>query len=160
MPGGDGTIPIPARFPEQVYAIVRVIPPGRVMTYGRIAGLIPPPGDVDVAGYERVRARWVGYALAACSDDIPWHRVVNAQGRISPRPGLGPHEQRALLGDEGVKFSENGNLDLGRYGWEPDATWLEERKLMAMDPASGPNEPGGHRNRTAQTRTRSRKQQY
>lgn len=100
------------------------------MTYGLIASLIPPPRDVDVAGYERVRARWVGYAMAACSDEIPWHRVVNAQGRVSRRPGFGPHEQRALLQAEGVNLNENGRLDLTRFAWVPDEAWLTERHLM------------------------------
>lgn len=140
-----------AAFADQVYAIVRAIPPGRVMTYGLIASLIPPPRDVDVAGYERVRARWVGYALAACPDEIPWHRVVNAQGRISRRPGFGPHEQRALLEAEGVNLSENGRLDLSRYAWLPDEPWLAERKLM-----TGRHDPSRRGTRKAPARTRSR----
>lgn len=122
------------------------------MTYGGIAALIPPPRDVDVAGYERVRARWVGYALAACSDEIPWHRVVNVQGRISRRRGFGPHEQRALLEAEGVKLTENGRLDLSRYAWVPDETWLAERKLM-----TGRTEPSRRRTRKAPAIARSRK---
>lgn len=141
-----------AGFRDRVYAIVRAIPPGRVMTYGRIAALIPPPRDVDVAGYERVRARWVGYALAACSDEIPWHRVLNAQGRISRRPGFGPHEQRALLEAEGVNLGEDGRLDLNRYVWVPDETWLAERKLM-----TGRHDPTRRRTRKALAGTRSHK---
>ncbi len=139
-------------FRDRVYAIVCAIPRGRVMTYGGIAALIPPPRDVDVAGYERVRARWVGYALAACSDEIPWHRVVNAQGRISRRPGFGPHEQRALLEAEGVKLTEDGRLDLSRFAWVPDETWLAEQKLM-----TGRHEASRRRTRKAPASTRSRK---
>ncbi|MGH2621369.1 MAG: MGMT family protein, partial [Anaerolineales bacterium] len=60
-------------FAAKVYAIVRAIPPGRVMTYGGIAALIPPPPGTNWTGYARVRARWVGYAMAECPEDVPWH---------------------------------------------------------------------------------------
>jgi methylated-DNA-protein-cysteine methyltransferase-like protein len=109
----------PASFRDQVYRIVRTIPPGRVMAYGQIASLIPPPQGIDLPAYTRIRARWAGYALADCPEDIPWHRVVNAQGGISPRPGHGPHIQRILLEEEGVIFDGNDRLDLAAYGWNP-----------------------------------------
>jgi methylated-DNA-protein-cysteine methyltransferase-like protein len=112
----------PSSFRDQVYLIVQTIPPGRVMTYGQIAGLIPPPQGIDLPAYARVRARWAGYALADCPEDIPWHRVVNAQGGISPRPGHGPHIQRILLEQEGVIFDGNNRLDLAAYGWNPQET--------------------------------------
>jgi methylated-DNA-protein-cysteine methyltransferase-like protein len=106
-------------FRQQVYRIVRSIPPGRVLTYGDIGELIPPPPGIDLPAYGRVRARWVGYALADCPEDLPWQRVVNARGGISPRPGLGPRAQRAFLEAEGVDFDESGRLDLERYRWRP-----------------------------------------
>jgi methylated-DNA-protein-cysteine methyltransferase-like protein len=109
----------PSSFRDQVYQIVRTIPPGRVMTYGQIAGLIPPPQGIVLTGYVRVRARWVGYAMARCPEDVPWHRVVNSQGGISPRPGHGPHVQRILLEEEGVILRGNGRLDLAVYRWDP-----------------------------------------
>jgi hypothetical protein len=78
---------------------------------------------VDVRGYEQVKARWVGYALADCPGDVPWQRVVNAAGRISPRPDEGPELQRLLLLEEGVVFDESNRIDLARFGWEPDRGW-------------------------------------
>lgn len=110
-------------FLEQVYRVARAIPAGRVMAYGQIAALIPPPTGVDAHGYERVKARWVGYALAGCPQDVPWQRVVNAAGRISPRPDEGPELQRLLLEHEGVVFDEAGRIDLARFAWEPPRAW-------------------------------------
>jgi methylated-DNA-protein-cysteine methyltransferase-like protein len=108
----------PQAFRQQVFEAVRRIPRGRVATYGQIAARIPPPPGTDPLGYMRIRARWVGYALADCPDDVPWQRVVNAQGCVSTRPGHGPHVQRILLEEEGVVFGESGRVDLGSFGWE------------------------------------------
>lgn len=95
------------------YAVVRRIPRGRVATYGQVAALAGLPG----------RARQVGYALAALPDgsDVPWHRVVNARGEISPRTaGTAPGAiQRVLLEAEGVAFDAAGRVDLDRQGWRP-----------------------------------------
>lgn len=107
-------------YRQLVYRIVRSIPAGRVLTYGDIGELIPPPAGIDLPAYGRVRARWVGYAMRDCPDDIPWQRVVNARGEISPRPGLGPQVQRALLEAEDVRFREDGRIDLDRYRWRPE----------------------------------------
>jgi alkylated DNA nucleotide flippase Atl1 len=90
------------------------------MTYGGIASMIPPPTGIEYVAYARIRARWVGYALKHCPETLPWHRVVNARGRISSRHGLGPALQRTLLEDEGVVFDELGRLDLERLCWQPD----------------------------------------
>ncbi len=129
--------PFPPSFRQQVYAIVRQIPAGRVMTYGGIAALIPPPTSTDWEAYDRVKARWVGYSLAACPDDLPWQRVINARGGISPRPGAGPPLQRTLLVSEGVVFDERQRVDLAAYAWEPSAGWLTEHGLLARDPRDG-----------------------
>ena len=110
-------------FRTQVYQVVRAIPAGRVMTYGQIAALIPPPPGVDLRGYEHVKARWVGYAMAECPEEVPWQRVVTARGRISLRPGEGPEVQRLLLSDEGVVVDEGGRIDLARHTWEPAQEW-------------------------------------
>lgn len=98
---------------------MRRIPRGRVMTYGSIAAHIAAPVGVDRLAYRRIRARWVGYAMAAAAEEIPWQRVINALGRISPRPGFGAVWQRAQLVREGVSFSRQGRIDLDRYGWSP-----------------------------------------
>jgi methylated-DNA-protein-cysteine methyltransferase related protein len=98
---------------EAFYEIVRLVPPGRVTTYGRVAALAGFPG----------RARQVGYALAALPDDsdTPWHRIVNAEGRVSKRAGSPVSEriQRAALEAEGVVFDDSGRLDLKAHRWEP-----------------------------------------
>ncbi len=95
--------------------MVRRIPEGRVATYGQVAAL---------AGIPR-HARQVGYALHALPDDaeVPWQRVINARGEVSPRAGGGGVRegyQRHLLEEEGVEFDARGRVDLARFGWEPD----------------------------------------
>ncbi len=109
--------PDPLAFNLAVWEIVRRIPRGKVTTYGRIAALIPRPADVSEAEYRAAGARWVGNALAACPDDAPWQRVINAQGKISQRRGGGFLLQRQLLEAEGVEFDKSDRVDLTRYGW-------------------------------------------
>ncbi|MGH2626259.1 MAG: MGMT family protein [Anaerolineales bacterium] len=106
-------------FSQKVYSLVRRIPHGRVMTYGAIAALIPAPRGVALDSFLRVRARWVGNALARGPDSIPWQRVVNARGQVSRRPGHGPHVQRWLLRREGVRFLGGERIALERYAWRP-----------------------------------------
>jgi methylated-DNA-protein-cysteine methyltransferase-like protein len=117
-------------FDSRVYEIVRAIPAGMVMSYGLIGALIPPPPGMDGGAYEKVRARWVGYAMSGCPDDVPWHRVVNAAGRVSARPGFGGMKQRALLEQEGVQFDERGRIRLEEHRWIPSAGWLSRRGLL------------------------------
>ena len=96
-------------FFARVYAAVRAIPRGRVATYGQVAAMVGVPRG----------ARAVGWALraldAAQAARVPWHRVVNAAGAISPRPGVSPRVQRQRLRSEGVRF-RRGHVDLGRHG--------------------------------------------
>ena len=107
---GDHT----ANGPQEAFCrIVRLIPEGRVATYGQIAALANRPRN----------ARQVGYALARLNDErVPWHRVVNVRGTISER-GVDPLEsverQRFLLQEEGVVFDRRGRVDLDRFGWRP-----------------------------------------
>ena len=108
---------------ELIYRVVRRIPPGRVATYGQVA---------RIAGLPR-GARTVGWALRALPDgsDVPWQRVINAQGKISFRPGgYAATIQQTLLEEEGVVFEE-GRVDLRTYGWAGvDA--VEEMKLRGQ----------------------------
>ena len=103
-------------FREQVLSLVARIPPGFVATYGQISML---------AGHAR-RARHVGNVLASLppGNDLPWHRVINAQGRVSPRGGGSVGRQERLLRQEGLRF-KGGRVNLARYRWEPviDAAW-------------------------------------
>ncbi len=107
--------PNPQAFYEQVWILVRKIPRGKVAAYGQIAKMIPPPAGVELETYAAFGARWVGGAMAACPDDVPWQRVINAKGEISARPGA--DRQRVLLEDEGVVFDEKGRIDLKKFGW-------------------------------------------
>ena len=104
-------------FTERVYAMVRRVPRGQVVSYGGIAALL---------GHPRA-ARGVGQALRALPDDadVPWWRVINRNGEISIRSDFhAPQLQRALLEGEGVEFGGNGRVDWKRFGWQPDAAPL------------------------------------
>ena len=94
---------------DEIYAWVRRVPEGKVATYGQIAGL---------AG--KCSARQVGYAMAALRDDsgVPWHRIINSQGKISLRTVSEGHRlQRILLEAEGIVFSEDDRIDMAAYRW-------------------------------------------
>jgi len=95
---------------DEVYAIVRRIPRGRVMSYGQIAGLLRHP----------LSARAVGWAMNQCPDEVPWHRVVNAAGGISTAHLHEPPDlQKRLLESEGVPFGRDGTLPMASRRWEP-----------------------------------------
>ena len=84
-------------FFEQVYAIVKSIPRGKVLTYGQIATILGAPN----------KARQVGWAMHGCPQGLPWQRVVGAGGKIlinSLSNPNGPVLQRRLLEMEGVRF--------------------------------------------------------
>ncbi|HUP62282.1 MAG TPA: methylated-DNA--[protein]-cysteine S-methyltransferase [Thermoanaerobaculia bacterium] len=95
---------------DLIWSVVRRVPRGRVATYSQIA---------ELAGLEG-HARQVGYALHNLPErsNVPWHRVINARGEISPRSAGDSHElQRMLLEAEGVDFDPRGRVDLKRYRW-------------------------------------------
>jgi methylated-DNA-protein-cysteine methyltransferase-like protein len=102
------------QFNERVWALARKIPRGKVATYGQLALMLKPPAGVEDSTYRAFGPRWVGGAMAACPDDVPWQRVINSQGKVSERPGA--QKQRHLLKQEGVEFS-NDRVDLKRFGW-------------------------------------------
>ncbi|HEX7555634.1 MAG TPA: MGMT family protein [Leptolinea sp.] len=103
---------------EAIYHFVRQVPAGRVVTYGQVAKIV---GGCS--------ARMVGYAMAALQDgmDVPWQRVINAKGRISPHGfGYGSALQRQLLEEEGIIFQKDDSMDLSVYGWLPtENNWKE-----------------------------------
>ncbi|UCD98821.1 MAG: MGMT family protein [Chloroflexota bacterium] len=103
---------------EKVWTLVRQIPPGKVSTYGRIAALITPPPGMSVQAYRVRGPRMVGGAMAACPDNVPWQRVINAQGKVSIRAGEGGASQRSLLEGEGVEFDDKDRVDLERFLWD------------------------------------------
>jgi methylated-DNA-protein-cysteine methyltransferase-like protein len=106
--------PDPQAFNKRVWELVRKVPRGKVATYGQIALMLPPPSGLDFESYRAFAPRWVGGAMAACPDDVPWQRVINSQGKISERPGA--HKQRLLLEEEGIEFVKD-KVDLKKYGW-------------------------------------------
>lgn len=118
---------------ERVYLVVRQIPPGKVATYGQIASIVG-----------RCTARMVGYAMAATPGDsgVPWQRVINAQGKISPRGShLSAVEQRDLLEEEGVTFGPKGTIDFKRFRWPgPDLGWLLEHGFDPEGSWTGEND--------------------
>ena len=103
----------------RIYRLVRQIPRGKVATYGQIA---------SIAG--NCTARMVGYAMASLHLDsgVPWQRVINAQGKISPRAdSSGSALQRSLLEQEGVVFDPIGRVELRIFRWQgPSIEWLLE----------------------------------
>ncbi|MCL4817502.1 MAG: methylated-DNA--[protein]-cysteine S-methyltransferase [Vicinamibacteria bacterium] len=98
-----------ARFFERVWALVATLPRGRVATYGQVAAALGVPRG----------ARAVGWALRALPDALarrtPWHRVVGAGGRLSPRASGHESLQRRRLRAEGVAF-RGACVDLARHG--------------------------------------------
>lgn len=99
-------------FFERVYDVVRLIPHGRVTSYGAIAKFL---------GAAR-SARMVGWAMNACHgrDDVPAHRVVNRVGLLSGKHHFeGTNLMQQLLENEGVKVKENKIVTFEKYFWNP-----------------------------------------
>jgi methylated-DNA-protein-cysteine methyltransferase-like protein len=98
-------------FMAAIWALARRVPPGRATTYGLLA-----EAHHGVAGKG---ARAVGQAMARCPGDVPWWRVVRADGRMKGTPGA--DEQRARLAEEGVALTPDGRVDWARAGgpWSP-----------------------------------------
>jgi len=94
----------------QIYEISKRIPKGKVVTYGQLARLAGNPNA----------ARAVGWALSnlPADSEVPWHRVINKNGRSSFPDGNKRRLQQALLTDEGIEFDKTGTLDLGIYQWD------------------------------------------
>ena len=106
---------------ERIYAVVDRIPRGRVATYGQIAQMAGMPGH----------PRQIGYALNALASGsrVPWHRVINAGGKVSQRAEpLYEEIQRRLLEDEGIEFGANERVSLERYRWRGTGARRESRR--------------------------------
>ena len=98
-------------FMAAVWALARRVPPGRATTYGLLA-------EAYYGGSSR-GARGVGQAMARCPGDVPWWRVVHADGRMKGTAGA--DEQRARLAEEGVPLTADGRVDWAGAGgpWPP-----------------------------------------
>ena len=94
---------------QQIHEIIRLIPSGKVATYGQFAEIV---GGCT--------ARMVGYAASAIplDSDIPWQRVINYKGKISSRSGgSGELLQQELLEGEGIQFDQLGKTNLKYFRW-------------------------------------------
>ncbi|HZM69668.1 MAG TPA: MGMT family protein [Candidatus Cryosericum sp.] len=103
---------------RRLYEVVARIPPGRVATYGQVARLAGMPGAARLAGWA---LHALPQGLRIRGRPVPWQRVINAQGRISPRAGDAVGEglrQIRLLRRDGVAISRAGRIDLKHYGWD------------------------------------------
>lgn len=103
----------------KIYEVVKLIPSGKVATYGQVADLAGLMGKPRVVGYALFRI--------TAQSEIPWHRVVNAKGEISRSSLRDGNDdlQALLLKDEGIVF-EKGKLDLAKYRWKPDFTLIDQ----------------------------------
>lgn len=109
----------------QVYALVRACPAGRVTTYGWLAKAV---------GYPR-GARMVGWIMNEAAN-VPAQRVINSKGELSGNWAFNnPGGMRQLLEEEGIVFSEDGRVDLKRYGWDPSRDLSPEELQHILDTA-------------------------
>lgn len=114
---------VPDVLKQRIYEVVQAVPAGQVATYGDIALIVS--GGCD--------ARTVGYALneipKAGAEEVPWQRIINAQGGISTKGLL----QRKLLEDEGIEFGTDDRVLLGQYRWiGPSAAWAAENGFQEL----------------------------
>ncbi len=133
MPAVDISPEAQSLFPR-IYEVVKQVPWGTVTTYGSVAQIVGAGCD----------ARMVGYAMAGVSDpEVPWQRVINAKGTISPRAGRGAELQRKRLEAEGVEFDARSRIDLDRFGWRgPDPEWAKQRGYHTLRPGEEkPDQP-------------------
>jgi len=97
-----------------IYAVVKKIPRGKIATYGQIAAIVSPG----------LPARIVGYALHGLPEDtdVPWYRVINRHGSISYTTSHNESIslQQKILEQEGIIFTTNGKINLGKYRWSPN----------------------------------------
>ena len=109
-------------YRERVYQLVRKIPRGRVMTYGQIAYML---GE----GYT---PRTVGFVMHGAGNNIPWHRVINSQGRCSTaRVVLPSNKQQLMLEAEKIEFDASGTCDLSVYLWQPATSRPKTKRRKA-----------------------------
>lgn len=99
-------------FTENARRIIKKIPKGKVATYGQIATLAGNPRN----------ARMVSRILHTYSDKdkLPWHRVINSQGKISLLPNQGYEIQKSLLKKEKITFDTNDSIDFKKFQWQPN----------------------------------------
>src|SRR6266404_4212134 len=119
-----------ARLMDQVFALVRACPVGRVTTYGWIGKAL---------GYPR-GARMIGWIMNETPEGVPAQRVINSKGELSGSWAFGQRgKMRQLLEAEGIVFSEDERVDLKRYGWDPSRDLSAEELKRILDQAATPS---------------------
>lgn len=113
---------------QQIYAVVRKIPRGKVLTYGQVAELAGLYGKARLAGYALFRVE--------LESDIPWQRVVNIKGEISysEARGGGDYLQKTLLEQEGIEFKQENSptdklcqrIDMKKHRWQPPMDLMDD----------------------------------
>lgn len=103
-----------------IYEVVKLIPYGKVATYGQVAELAGLIGKPRVVGYAL-------YRVVSNDAEIPWHRVINAKGEVSRSSLRDGNDdlQQLLLENEGVVF-QNRKVDLSIYRWKPEFTQIDQ----------------------------------
>ena len=117
----------------RIYEVVKQVPAGQVATYGQVAQVVGAGCD----------ARQVGAMLGLVKDAmVPWQRIINAKGTISPRNARDMALQRKLLVAEGIAFDERGRIDLVRFGWRgPDPQWAAQHGYQTLSQSDEPEQP-------------------
>lgn len=119
-----------ARLMDQVFALVRACPVGRVTTYGWIGKAL---------GYPR-GARMIGWIMNETPEGVPAQRVINSKGELSGSWAFGQRgKMRKLLEAEGITFSDDERVDLKRYGWDPSRDLSAEELKHIVDQAANPS---------------------
>lgn len=111
-----------SKFTDKIINIIRLVPKGKVVSYGQVAVMIGNPRS----------ALQVGWALHIKGDDgkTPWWRVVNKNGYISTKcEEHTKNIQKALLVKEGVKVDKNMKIDMRKYRWLPKLETLKNQEL-------------------------------
>ncbi len=112
---------------ERIRAVVQQIPSGRVATYGQIVAIV---GGCS--------AQMIGFAMAGLprGSTVPWQRIINRQGKVSPRgTDKSGDRQRALLEDEEVTFNAQGQVNFSSFGWSgPSAPWSDANGFTPTAP--------------------------
>src|SRR5712691_2740925 len=108
----------------QVFALVQACPAGRVTTYSWIGKAV---------GYPR-GARMIGWIMNETPQGVPAQRVINSKGELSGSWAFGQKgRMRQLLETEGVAFTEDGKVDIKRYGWDPSRDLSEVELKTILD---------------------------
>lgn len=100
---------MPTELTTSIIKTIRKVPKGKVSTYGQIAARAGNPQA----------ARQVVRILNIYSEkeSLPWHRIINSQGKISLKPGSGYEMQKSMLESEGIIFGKGDKIDFEKYLW-------------------------------------------